>query len=114
MCIKIPEQRQVLISPSLWGDAAQVGIRISPTSELEPTLAPVTSHLEGAGNYLAACAATMFVHLHTTSFRCAYCTLHFSGCQVFSENSLKASESMDKLNWPEKGGKVDFTFVKIL
>jgi len=92
MCIKIPERQQVLDSPSLWGDAAQVGIRISPTSELEPALALVTSHLEGVGNYLAACAATMFIHLHTTSFRCAYCTLHFVGCQVFSENSFIASE----------------------
>ena len=96
------------------GDAAQVGIRISPTSELEPALVLVTSHLEGVGNYLAACAATMFVHLHTTSFRCAYCTLHFAGCQVFSENSLKASKYTGKLNWPEEWGKVGFSFVKNL
>jgi hypothetical protein len=65
---------------------------ISPTSEPESALEPITSHLEGVRNYLAACAATTFVHLHTTSFRCAYCTLHFAGCQVFSENSLQSKQ----------------------
>jgi hypothetical protein len=33
------------------------------------------------------------VHLHTTSFRCAYCTLQFADCQVFSEDSLKAGST---------------------
>ncbi len=36
--------------------------KIPPTSELEPALAPVTSHLEGVGNDLAACAAITLVH----------------------------------------------------
>jgi hypothetical protein len=32
-------------------------------------LTPKPSLLEGVGFYTDACAATMFVHLHTTSFR---------------------------------------------
>ena len=35
---------------------------LPPTSELEAALEPATSHLEGVGNYLAARAATTFIH----------------------------------------------------
>jgi hypothetical protein len=68
---KNPRAIACLILPSLWGRAAQVGFSISfqsqmrkvpPTSELEPALTPVTSHLEGVGNDLAACAAITLVH----------------------------------------------------
>ena len=54
---------------------------IPPTSEPGSTLESITSQLEGVGNYCAAHAATTFIHLHTTSFHCAYCTLLFSLCQ---------------------------------
>src|SRR6266487_2697075 len=54
---------------------------IPPTSEPVSTLGSITSQLEGVGNYCAAHAATTFIHLHTTSFHCAYCTLLFSLCQ---------------------------------
>ena len=54
---------------------------------------PVTSHLEGVGNYLAACAAKTLVHLHTTSFRWDYFTLHLPVCQAFDENSFSVVES---------------------
>ena len=65
---------------------------LPPTSELEAALEPATSHLEGVGNYHAACAAKTLVHLHTTSFRWDYFTLHLSICQAFDENSFRVVE----------------------
>ena len=65
---KNPRAIAYLILPSPWGRAAQVVFyqsqmrKIPPTSELEPALAPVTSHLEGVGYDLAACAAMTLVH----------------------------------------------------
>jgi len=47
---------------SLWGTLhRQEIITLSPTSEHTSTLPPITSHLEGVGNYYAACAATIMV-----------------------------------------------------
>jgi hypothetical protein len=44
------------------GDAAQVGIINFTYQRACARLAPVTSHLEGVGNYHAACAAITLVH----------------------------------------------------
>ena len=53
----------MLIVPSLWGTLhRQEIITLSPTSEHTSALPPTTSHLEGVGNYYAACAATRFIH----------------------------------------------------
>lgn len=71
------------------GDAAQVG-RNTPTSELDLALAPVTSQLEGVSSHRTAYAASLLVHVHTTSFHCAYCTLPAQEMSSFSENSLTA------------------------
>jgi hypothetical protein len=75
------------------GSAAQVGIIKTHLPVISNRLTPVTSHLEGVGNYLAACAAKTLVHLHTTSFRWDYFTLHLSVCQAFDENSFSMVES---------------------
>jgi len=44
------------------GSAAQVGIIKTHLPVISNRLKPATSHLEGAGNYLAACAAITLVH----------------------------------------------------
>ena len=62
LCTKIPEQRISYRTVALGIDAAQAGVTIPPTSELEAALAPTTSHLEGVGNHWAAHAATGFIH----------------------------------------------------
>ena len=61
MWIKTPEQRQVFFAIAL-GSAAQVGLIKTHLPVISNRLTPVTSHLEGVGNYLAACAAFTLVH----------------------------------------------------
>lgn len=80
------------------GNAAQVGITISPTSGLNRLSA---DHLStGRCEKLPRCLCSGYVGpLHTTSFRCAYCTLHFGFCQDFYENSLTASKRTNSINW---------------
>jgi hypothetical protein len=44
------------------GSAAQVGIIKTHLPVISNWLTPVTSHLEGDGNFIAACAANTLVH----------------------------------------------------
>ncbi len=67
------------------GNAAQVGITNSPTSELEPALAPLTSHLEGVGNYHAACAAITLVHYTPPPFIALIVPCNFNAVKLFPQ-----------------------------
>ena len=57
----------------------------------EPTLAPVTSHLEGVGNYLAACAAITLVHYTPPPFIAFIVPCNSEAVKLFPENLIRAS-----------------------
>jgi hypothetical protein len=59
---KNPRATASLIFAIALGSAAQVGNIKTYLPVISNRLTPVTSHLEGAGNYLAACAAITLVH----------------------------------------------------
>ena len=110
---KNPRVTASLIFAITLGNAAQVGSTISPTSGLNRLSA---GHLStGRCEKLPRCLCSDHVGpLHTTSFRCAYCTLHFDFCQDFPKNSLKASRRTSILKRLKKGGKAHLIIVNIL
>ncbi len=110
---KNPRVTASLIFAITLGNAAQVGSTISPTSGLNRLSA---GHLStGRCEKLPRCLCSDHVGpLHTTSFRCAYCTLHFDFCQDFSENSLTASRRTSILKRLKTGRKAHLIIVNIL
>src|SRR5438876_3743063 len=74
------------------GNAAQVGIINSPTKRVCADLAPVTSHLEGVGNYHAACAAITLVHYTPPPFIALIVPCNSEPVKLFFPYSLPTSE----------------------